>query len=59
MSSMSRSPDKAKAVCLEVWRDNEVQKTVDLSSKSRFTLGRNADMCDIGLDHISASHSNY
>ena len=56
---MSRSPDKAKAVCLEVWRDNEVQKTVDLSSKSRFTLGRNADMCDIGLDHISASHSNY
>ena len=49
------APQKRGSHFLEVFKDKAVIDTIDLSGLSTYTLGRDADACEIPLEHASCS----
>jgi len=49
------APQKRGSHYLEVYKDKTVIDTIDLSGLSTYTLGRDADACEIPLEHASCS----
>lgn len=48
----------SEVVCLEVWKEGAMIAEIDISKKGSYLLGRNSQLCDIVLEHLSCSRQH-